>query len=91
MGEATSDSNGHAPAAESTTLQKDEQRLNELRELFGKAEGDPLRVVGVGAGAWGSVFIAMLQNTYGSFRDSIQVHKTLTLIKISIRICFIRS
>lgn len=74
MGEATSDSNGHvAAAAESTTLQRDEQRLNELRELFGKAEGDPLRVVGVGAGAWGSVFIAMLQNTYGSFRDSIQL------------------
>jgi glycerol-3-phosphate dehydrogenase (NAD+) len=73
MGEATSDSNGHAAAVESTTLQRDEQRLNELRELFGKAEGDPLRVVGVGAGAWGSVFIAMLQNTYGSFRDSIQL------------------
>lgn len=54
---------------------KDETRLRELRELFGKAEGDPLRVVGVGAGAWGSVFIAMLQDTYGGFRDSIHVSR----------------
>ncbi|KAM1640365.1 hypothetical protein ACFX1X_010620 [Malus domestica] len=31
-----------------------EQKLDELRSLMGKAEGDPLRIVGVGAGAWGS-------------------------------------
>lgn len=40
---------------------RDEERLDELRKLFGKAEGDPLRIVGVGAGAWGSVFVAMMQ------------------------------
>jgi glycerol-3-phosphate dehydrogenase (NAD+) len=56
-----------------TEVHKDEARLQELRELLGKADGDPLRVVGVGAGAWGSVFLAMLQDTYGTFRDSIQV------------------
>lgn len=74
--------NGHASSTEKagdgkvveSTLYKDELRLREFRELLGKAEGDPLRVVGVGAGAWGSVFIAMLQDTYGSFRDSIQVN-----------------
>ncbi|KAJ7547595.1 hypothetical protein O6H91_08G093700 [Diphasiastrum complanatum] len=45
----------------------------ELRELFGKAPGDPLRVVGVGAGAWGSVFVAMLQDAYESSPDLVQV------------------
>lgn len=54
-----------------------EARLRKFREALGKAEGDPLRVVGVGAGAWGSVFIAMLQDTYGAFRDSIQVNAFL--------------
>eukprot|EP00850_Spirogloea_muscicola_P015965 SM000126S26341 [mRNA] locus=s126:231338:234489:- [translate_table: standard] len=46
-------------------------RLDELRELFGKAPGDPLRVVGVGAGAWGCVFIGMIQETYGHLDDRI--------------------
>ncbi|KAL7120459.1 hypothetical protein ACP275_02G124300 [Erythranthe tilingii] len=50
-----------------------EDKLDELRLLFGKTEGDPLRIVGVGAGAWGSVFAAMLQDSYGSFRDKIQI------------------
>lgn len=75
------------PVAESTTSNKDELRLRELRDLLGKAEGDPLRMVGVGAGAWGSVFIAMLQDTYGAFRDSIQVlfqMETLILIRVTL-------
>ena len=38
-----------------------EQRLDALRRLMGKADGDPLRIVGVGAGAWGSVFVALIQ------------------------------
>lgn len=72
--------NGHANGAHTeektaTEVAKDEARLQELRELLGKADGDPVRVVGVGAGAWGSVFLAMLQDTYGTFRDSIQVSK----------------
>ncbi|GKU89802.1 hypothetical protein SLEP1_g3893 [Rubroshorea leprosula] len=33
-----------------------EEKVDELRRLLGKADGDPLRIVSVGAGAWGSVF-----------------------------------
>ncbi|GAY36883.1 hypothetical protein CUMW_025180 [Citrus unshiu] len=50
-----------------------EERLDELRRLMGKAEGDPLRIVGVGAGAWGSVFTAMLQDSYGYLRDKVLI------------------
>lgn len=50
-----------------------EEKIDEIRQLFGKADGDPLRIVGVGAGAWGSVFAAMLQDAYGSFRDKVQI------------------
>lgn len=50
-----------------------EEKLDELRCLLGKANGDPLRIVGVGAGAWGSVFAALLQDSYGHFRDKIQI------------------
>ncbi|KAF3794535.1 putative glycerol-3-phosphate dehydrogenase NAD(+) 1 [Nymphaea thermarum] len=50
-----------------------EEKLDELRRLLGKADGDVLRIVGVGAGAWGSVFLALLQDTYGHFRDKIQI------------------
>lgn len=50
-----------------------EERLEDIRRLLFKAHGDPLRIVGVGAGAWGSVFIAMLQDAYGHLRESVQV------------------
>lgn len=50
-----------------------EEKLDELRRLVGKAEGDPLRIVGVGAGAWGSVFTAMLQDGYGHLREKVQI------------------
>uniref|UniRef100_A0ACD5T900 Uncharacterized protein n=1 Tax=Avena sativa TaxID=4498 RepID=A0ACD5T900_AVESA len=51
-----------------------EGKLDELRRLLGKAEGDPLRIAGVGAGAWGSVFCALLQDAYGrDYRDKAQV------------------
>ncbi|CAI5529390.1 unnamed protein product [Closterium sp. Naga37s-1] len=50
-----------------------EERLDELRKRMGKADGDPLKVVGVGAGAWGCVFTAMIQETYGQFKDKIDV------------------
>ncbi|CAN6703268.1 unnamed protein product [Malus baccata var. baccata] len=50
-----------------------EEKLDELRHLMGKAEGDPLRIVGVGAGAWGSVFVAMLQDSYGHLRDKVLI------------------
>lgn len=50
-----------------------EEKLDELRGLVGKAEGDPLRIVGVGAGAWGSVFTAMLQDGYGHLREKVQI------------------
>ncbi|KAL3585284.1 hypothetical protein D5086_012151 [Populus alba] len=50
-----------------------EEKLDELRSLLGKADGDPLRIVGVGAGAWGSVFAALLQDSYGQFREKVQI------------------
>ncbi|KAG2671738.1 hypothetical protein I3760_13G009200 [Carya illinoinensis] len=50
-----------------------EEKVDELRHLMGKAESDPLRIVGVGAGAWGSVFAAMLQDSYGHLRDKVQI------------------
>ncbi|KAI5081138.1 hypothetical protein GOP47_0004321 [Adiantum capillus-veneris] len=53
--------------------QSAEERLTEFRSLVGKADGDPLRIVGVGAGAWGSVFVAMLQDAYGYMRDKVQI------------------
>ncbi|KAM4080105.1 hypothetical protein ACB094_09G166000 [Castanea mollissima] len=50
-----------------------EEKLDELRRLLGKAAGDPLRIVGVGAGAWGSVFAALLQDSYGQYREKVQI------------------
>ncbi|WJX11127.1 Glycerol-3-phosphate dehydrogenase [NAD(+)] gpdhc1, cytosolic [Trifolium repens] len=50
-----------------------EEKLDELRGFLGKTNGDPLRIVSVGAGAWGSVFTALLQDTYGQFRDKVQI------------------
>ncbi|KAH8974772.1 hypothetical protein BDL97_01G119200 [Sphagnum fallax] len=50
-----------------------EDRVAELRSLLGKVDGDALRIVGIGAGAWGSVFIALLQDAYGALRDSVQM------------------
>lgn len=50
-----------------------EEKLDELRAIMGKAEDDPLRIVGVGAGAWGSVFLAMLQDTYGHLREKVSI------------------
>ncbi|KAH9331101.1 hypothetical protein KI387_003209, partial [Taxus chinensis] len=49
--------------------------LAELRRVMNKAPDDPLRIVGVGAGAWGSVFAAMLQEAYGRghMRDQVVV------------------
>jgi glycerol-3-phosphate dehydrogenase (NAD+) len=37
-----------------------EDRIAELQSLLGKVDGDALRIVGIGVGAWGSVFIALL-------------------------------
>lgn len=50
-----------------------EEKLDEFRRVLGKADGDLLRIVGVGAGAWGSVFAALLQDSYGQFRDKVQI------------------
>ncbi|XP_022857475.1 probable glycerol-3-phosphate dehydrogenase [NAD(+)] 1, cytosolic [Olea europaea var. sylvestris] len=50
-----------------------EQKLDEFRRFLGKADGDLLKIVGVGAGAWGSVFAALLQDSYGQFRDKVQI------------------
>ncbi|XP_010547316.1 PREDICTED: glycerol-3-phosphate dehydrogenase [NAD(+)] At3g07690, cytosolic [Tarenaya hassleriana] len=50
-----------------------EDRLDEIRRLMGKADNDPLRIACVGAGAWGSVFTAMLQESYGHLRGKVLV------------------
>ncbi|XP_020113853.1 probable glycerol-3-phosphate dehydrogenase [NAD(+)] 1, cytosolic [Ananas comosus] len=50
-----------------------EEKLDELRRLLGKSEGDLLKIVGVGAGAWGSVFAALLQDAYGHLREKVQI------------------
>ncbi|CAI8613924.1 unnamed protein product [Vicia faba] len=50
-----------------------EEKLDEFRSLIGKTNGDTLRIVSIGAGAWGSVFAALLQDSYGQFRDKIQI------------------
>ncbi|KAL6981049.1 glycerol-3-phosphate dehydrogenase (NAD(+)) [Sarracenia purpurea var. burkii] len=50
-----------------------EEKIDELRCLLGKVDGDPLKIVGVGAGAWGSVFVALLQDSYGHLRDKVQI------------------
>ncbi|KAH7298931.1 hypothetical protein KP509_25G065000 [Ceratopteris richardii] len=60
------------PETSRKTVQSAEDRLIELRKLFDKADGDLLRIVGVGAGAWGSVFVAMLQEAYGHMREKVQ-------------------
>ncbi|KAG0496961.1 hypothetical protein HPP92_001652 [Vanilla planifolia] len=50
-----------------------EEKLNDLRHLLGKSDGDLLKIVGIGAGAWGSVFAALLQDAYGKFREKVQI------------------
>lgn len=50
-----------------------EERLDELRRLIGKAESDPLKIVGIGADAWGSVFTALLQDCYGHLREKVLI------------------
>jgi glycerol-3-phosphate dehydrogenase (NAD+) len=46
-----------------------EDRVTELQSLLGKVNGDALLIVGIGAGAWGSIFIALLQDAYGELHD----------------------
>ncbi|CAF1801230.1 hypothetical protein Bca4012_028535 [Brassica carinata] len=50
-----------------------EEKLDEFRRLLGKSDKDPLKIVSIGAGAWGSVFAALLQESYGGFRDKFQI------------------
>ncbi|KAK8918521.1 putative glycerol-3-phosphate dehydrogenase [NAD(+)] 1, cytosolic [Platanthera zijinensis] len=50
-----------------------EEKLDEFRSLLGKSDGDLLKIASVGAGAWGSVFAALLQDVYGQFREKFQI------------------
>lgn len=50
-----------------------EEKLDELRSYLNKANGDLLKIVSVGGGAWGSVFSALLQDSYGQYRDKVQI------------------
>ncbi|XP_074575156.1 putative glycerol-3-phosphate dehydrogenase [NAD(+)] 1, cytosolic [Curcuma longa] len=50
-----------------------EERLDELRRILSKSDGDLLKIVSVGAGAWGSVFAALLQDAYSHLRDKVQI------------------
>ncbi|KAL6848467.1 hypothetical protein ACP4OV_021761 [Aristida adscensionis] len=50
-----------------------EENLDELLQRLRKTDGDPLRIACAGAGAWGSVFCALLQDAYGCLRDKAQV------------------
>lgn len=66
----------HSAYSNGSTLNSNgalEEKVDELRRLMGKAETDPLRIVGIGAGAWGSVFAAMLQDSYGHLREKVQI------------------
>jgi hypothetical protein len=73
-----------------------EDRVTELWSLLGKVDGDALRIVGIGAGAWGSVFIALLQDAYGVLRDSVQVGKHIlhfpafVLFSLCLSVCLCR-
>ncbi|PKU64888.1 probable glycerol-3-phosphate dehydrogenase [NAD(+)] 1, cytosolic [Dendrobium catenatum] len=49
------------------------ERLDEFRSVLGKPDGDLLKIVSIGAGAWGSVFAALLQDAYGQFREKFQI------------------
>lgn len=66
----TADGNGEAGHAKTSVA---EDKLEEFRRLLGKSSGDVLKIVGVGAGAWGSVFAALLNDAYGCFREKVQV------------------
>lgn len=71
--EVISDTNLNTNGPTQSTSCSLEEKVDEIRGLFNKSESDPLRIVGVGAGAWGSVFAAMLQDAYSNFRDKIQI------------------
>jgi len=56
------------PELQVTVGQEDAMaRLDELRAYMQIPDTRPLNIVGVGAGAWGSVFIGMLQKNYGLY------------------------
>ncbi|KAL5719788.1 glycerol-3-phosphate dehydrogenase (NAD(+)) [Ranunculus cassubicifolius] len=50
-----------------------EEKLDELRRILGKPDGDLLKIVGVGASSWGCVFAALLQDSYGYYREKVQI------------------
>ncbi|KAK4476633.1 hypothetical protein RD792_015794 [Penstemon davidsonii] len=67
------DSNGYVNGSFHNPNCSLEEKIDELCVLFGKVGGDPLKIVCVGAGAWGSVFTALLQDAYGNFRDKVHI------------------
>ncbi|KAL5719801.1 glycerol-3-phosphate dehydrogenase (NAD(+)) [Ranunculus cassubicifolius] len=73
MGENTEEkhSNGYGSCIHNSN--GTEEKLDELRRILGKPDGDLLKIVGVGAGAWGCVFAALLQDSYGHYREKVQI------------------
>ncbi|KAL5719799.1 glycerol-3-phosphate dehydrogenase (NAD(+)) [Ranunculus cassubicifolius] len=71
MGENTEEKHSNGSSIHNSNGTK--EKLDELRRILGKPDGDLLKIVGVGAGAWGCVFAALLQDSYGHYREKVQI------------------
>mmetsp|Transcript_2088 Transcript_2088/g.6236 ORF Transcript_2088/g.6236 Transcript_2088/m.6236 type:complete len:477 (+) Transcript_2088:170-1600(+) len=70
--ESLSDSFQDGLLAEADVSEELVQRADALRKALNVPPGKVLHVVGLGAGAWGSVFISMLQKQYRCLKDKVK-------------------